>query len=213
MKKLVTIVVLFVVLSVMMPLTTYAIALVETTRQSSGITFTRQVAGVRGGGAVETTPGGYPTQLRSNSGQLMNDGKWFMAFCVEPGPDPHQGGELRVQEISLDQRNGGLQVAWLIENFYDATNSDIQLAALQIAIWEVMIDNPGNYDLSNGDFKIWGGSQQALDVAYSYIVSVPKNFDVDYLNHNYLFVVHPTKQDMIIRRCGCLDLEDLGQLR
>lgn len=205
MKNLAKIVVLFVVFSMMAPVTTYAIALVGTTRESGGITFTRQVTGVRGGQAVDTTPGGYPTQLRDDDGQLMHDGKWFMAFCVEPGIKAHDGkeGELPVKTVTPDQKDGGLQAAWLIDNFYNPANSKTQLAALQIAVWEVITDTHVNYDLSSGDFKIWGGSQEALDIAYSYLINVPKNFDVDYLNSRYLIAVHPSKQDFIIQICSC----------
>ncbi len=204
MKKLVRIVMIFVACSVMMPITTQAVSLVETTRESSDITFTRQVAGVHGGEAVSTTPGGYPTQVRGDDGQFMNDGQRSMAFCIEPGPEPPLGGELRVQAISPDQKKGGVQAAWLIDNFYDAANSKLQLAALQIAVWEVITDTHGKYDLAAGDFKVWGGSQQALDMANGYLVSLPTHFDVEYLNNKYLIATHPSEQDLIVQICECL---------
>lgn len=204
MKKLVRIVMMVVACSVMVPIATHAVSLVETTRESSDITFTRQVTGVRGGEAVSTTPGGYPTQVRGDGGQFMNDGQWSMAFCIEPGQEAPLGGELRVQAISPEEQAGGLQAAWLMDNFYNAANSKVQLAALQIAVWEVITDTHGNYDLSAGDFKIWGGSQQALDIAYGYLVSVPTHFDVEYLNNKYLIATHPSEQDLIVQICDCL---------
>ena len=202
MKKFAKIAVLLVALSVMLPLTTYATSLVGTSWESAGFTFTRQVVGAHGGAPHNGTPGEFSTQMRGNDGQLMNGGEWFTAFCVEPGPAAQNGGELIVQAITPEEKNGGLQAAWLIDTFYDDANSNTQIAALQIAVWEAIVDNHGNYDLSGGNFKIWGGSEHALYDANSYLAKMPTSFDVDYLNSNYLIAVHSSKQDLIVKVPG-----------
>ncbi|PID55751.1 hypothetical protein CSB45_14545 [candidate division KSB3 bacterium] len=204
MKGFVKIVVVSLTCSMITALTAEAVSLVGTRKEAGGVRFTRQVKGVRGGQPYESIPGGYPTQLRGDDGKLLNGGKWVMAFCVEPGRAAHSGkdGELRINTIPLEKKPGGLQAAWLMDNFYHSTMSKAQFAALQIAIWEVITDSSGDYDLSSGDFKIWGGEQKILDIAYSYLLSVPKRFDTEYLNHYYWMMDHPSKQDFLIQRCG-----------
>ena len=200
MKNLVKVVVLLVVLSVMLPLTTHATSLVGTTWESNGFTFQRQV-NIPGVTNLVTNSwtGEFSTQVRGDDGQLMNGGEWFPAFCVDPGQPAQIGGELVVEAIAPGQKAGGLQAAWLIDNFYDNATSHAQLAALQIAIWEVVVDTDGNYDVSGGNFKIWGGSQDALSYAGSYLESMPTCFDVDSLNSNYMIGLHPSKQDLIVK--------------
>ncbi|MCP4400277.1 MAG: Cys-Gln thioester bond-forming surface protein [bacterium] len=210
MKHVAKIIVLVVIFSSMTALTTHALSLVGTRKEDGGLSFTRQVTGVHGGEAYENTPGGYATQLRGDDGALLNDGKQFMAFCIEPGRAAHDGkdGELRVQSIPLEEKAGGIQAAWLVDNFYDESMNTLQLAALQMAIWEVITDTDGDYDLATGDFKMWGGSQEALDIAYSYLVSIPeKIFDAESLDSRFLVIVHPQKQDLIVQQCCCSPVE------
>lgn len=203
MKTFVAIVVLFIVCSVIMPVTTHAVSLVGTKHVESSVAYTRQVTGVRGGTPYESRPGGYPTQLRGDDGQLINDGKWMMAFCVEPGIKAHDGkeGELPVQIVTPEQKKGGLQAAWLIDMFYDDAHDENHLAALQMAIWEVIVDHAGPYDLAAGDFKIWDGDQAAINLATSYLAQVPSEFDpkrAACLNNTYRMITHSKRQDVII---------------
>ncbi|GAK56457.1 hypothetical protein U27_03419 [Candidatus Vecturithrix granuli] len=203
MKIFAKIVVLFVVCSVIMPAATHAVSLVGTKHVESSVPYTRQVTGVRGGTAYESRPGGYPTQLRGDDGQLINDGKWMMAFCVEPGIKAHDGkeGELPVEAVAPEQKKGGLQAAWLMDMFYDDAHDENHLAALQMAIWEVVTDS--TYDLAAGDFKIWDGNQAALDLAASYLAQVPSEFTPEQLaclNRMYQWISHPDKQDFIVTR-------------
>lgn len=131
MKQIATIVALFIVCSVISPVTTQAISLVSTKHVQSSIPYTRQVTGVHNNTPYESRPGGYPTQLRGDDGQSINDGKWMMAFCVQPGVKAHDGaeGELSIKTAPLAEKKGELQAAWLMDMFYNDAHDEHHLAA------------------------------------------------------------------------------------
>ncbi|GAK61731.1 hypothetical protein U27_02560 [Candidatus Vecturithrix granuli] len=196
MKNVIKIAVFVVVVMCVLPYTVDATSLVGNTWHPDGDYFTRQI---NDGAITRTRIGEFTTQVRDDDGNLMNDGEWFSALCVEPGQIAQSGGELVVQAIKPSEKNGGLQAAWLFDTYYAKDMSFDQLAGLQIAIWEVIVDDSGSYNLSQGNMKILGGDADAIAFAGGYLESVPGGFDADYLDSQYLIAEHPDKQDLIIR--------------
>lgn len=85
-----------------------------------------------------------------------DDTDWFTAFCVDPYQTAKIGSNiyLGVDLVSPSAVHGGLQAAWLFEKYYE--KDPMTVAALQVAIWEVIVDNPTDkgYSLTDGNFYL-----------------------------------------------------------
>jgi hypothetical protein len=181
-----------------LPCITQALSLVNTTWKSDmAIRFTSELFGK----VTPTWTGPFTTQLRDDQGNLVNNGEWFPAFCVDPYQGAQTGGELAVQSLNPSSVQGGLQAAWLFDTYYNETATAAQLAGIQLAIWEVVVDdaNNGGYSLAAGNFKVTAGNTEARNFASSYLASLPGSFDAANLNSSYFIAHHNTAQDLIIK--------------
>lgn len=68
--------------------------------------------------------------------------------------------------------NGGKAVAFLYDNFKNAVTNNIQAAALQVAIWEVIDDFGGSLDLTNGVFRLLNNAAVGAQ-ANTYLGALP----------------------------------------
>ena len=196
MKVFLKIIVLSAIVVLVYPLVVQATSLVGTTFDPDGFLFTVQFEdGVPG--FAQTGP--FSAQIRGEDGQLVDGGEWFTAFCFEFSQPAQLTEELEVQFVNPGDVIAGMEVAWLFDSYYHENATFTQRAALQIAIWEVLIDYSGSYDLSLGDFKILVGDADVLNLATGYLAKLPESFDVSYLNANYSIALHPEKQDLIFR--------------
>ena len=141
------------------------------------------------------------------------DKDWFTAFCV----DPFQGaGVGNVDLVAPSAVQGGLQAAWLFENYYfkSQDHSKEAITALQVAIWEVVVDydqsKPSyNLNLKTGDYyvtKINGTGAPSATVANpvwsladSMLADLQQNFNAKDLDYMYRIAQSGTKQDLIMR--------------
>lgn len=136
------------------------------------------------------------TQIIGDDGQLLNGGEWFTGFCTQPGTHTGSGA---VEIIDPSDIDGGLEAAWLYETYYQDGIGSIELAGLQVAVWEAYYDSTSAYNLSAGNFTIAGNNQSILDTAVSFLANVPGTFATGYLDSRYMIVHNEYKQDFITR--------------
>ncbi len=134
----------------------------------------------------------------------VNDGDWFTAFCVDPFQYAQIGGTLGVDLVAPSKVNGGLQAAWLFENYYKKDPTTV--AALQVAIWEVIVDYDHPYNLKSGDYFITSLNGKSLTdsnatwtLANTMLANLQQNFSAKDLDYMYRISLSSTKQDFIMR--------------
>jgi hypothetical protein len=85
-----------------------------------------------------------------------NDGNFFgYVFCVDLDHQINLPTEYLVTESTTATINNGARVAWLYKNYLGAATTQGMSAALQLAIWEVLVDNGDG--LNTGNFRYTGG--------------------------------------------------------
>lgn len=130
-----------------------------------------------------------PFYLRSFAGQLMVDQTGtastaddFAVFCVDISNPKSVIQDVVIRPLSELPDNGnpssvqpdaGERVAWLLTQYgtdqWLSTDGNLRAAALQIAIWEVLYDPFGGYNITAGTFRqLYATSNTAL---YSYTTS------------------------------------------
>jgi len=70
-----------------------------------------------------------------------------------------------------------------------------------LAIWEVITEDDGVYDLTSGDFVVYNKATLS-GLATQYLKALEQNFataDLAYLDSNYAAGVSPTHQDFILK--------------
>jgi len=159
------------------------------------------VAGTTGQSVTEGT-GALPIYLKiSDNGVALNNCNWFTAFCVDIYQNIGGGSNGAVSMIPVSSVQGGLQAAWLYNNYLDkavAANDTAALGGLQVAIWEAITD-PNDYNLSNGNFRISGLNSAALTDANNMLASLKTDFDPTGLNGMYAIMHSATLQDQLVK--------------
>lgn len=85
-----------------------------------------------------------------------NDGHFFgYVYCVDLDHMITLPTEYQVTESTTATINNGARVAWLFKNYSPVASSSGMAAALQLAIWEVLVDNGDG--LNSGNFRYSGG--------------------------------------------------------
>jgi hypothetical protein len=127
-----------------------------------------------------------------------------LAQSVEPGASP----EWTILPLDSDAL---IRAAWLVGTFHPEIQTlgwasdgavgvtrEAAIAALQVAIWEVMSDASGNYSLASGEFAVetGGASNDVVDLAYAYLGALA-NASLDRFTTKSVWVYHPTKQDQL----------------
>jgi hypothetical protein len=146
-----------------------------------------------------------------NDGELLkttttNSADWFTTFCVEPNQPAYWNQTTEVELVVPSAVENGLEVAWLVDNrtrgmFNGVANSN-EYSGLQIAIWEAITEDDGNYDLYSGDFKVNSANSTAVAIANSYLTNLKNNFDPEGLDSLYRMTQNPNYQDFIISKPG-----------
>ena len=158
----------------------------------------------------------FKAQVRDNKGNLVNGGQWFTGFCVDPTQNAQIGGTLAVtlvapsQDVTLAPMvKGGMQeAAWLMENRKHYTNTAwtaYESAALQVAIWEVIVDynQAEAYNLADGIFKLGSANQIVKDLANFYLQDLKNNYSWNsFLDSKYKVALSATAQDWLLNVPG-----------
>lgn len=127
-----------------------------------------------------------------------------VAQNLEPGESPDW------MILPLDSE-GLFCAAWLVGTFHPEIQTlgwasdgavgltrEAAIAALQVAIWEVISDASGNYSLASGEFALQpgGASNAVVDLAYAYLGALG-NASFDRFTTSSVRVHHGTKQDQL----------------
>jgi hypothetical protein len=140
-----------------------------------------------------------PFYFRSFAGQLLLDtglpgtGDDFIGWCVDATRSRVPVQDMVIRPLSQlpdngnpsssVQPNAGARIAWLINNYgtdaWLATDGNNRAAALQLAIWEVLYDPFGSYNIANGNFVMLYSSDHLSLVSYTnqYFTSLGSNTD------------------------------------
>ncbi len=204
MKRFTQIVLMTVVAALVIPAMGYAAgkeAFVDAKWNNSGFSF----SGKLDGKSASLSTGEFNLKLRDASGNLVKGGEVFTGFCV----DPWQGSQANVRvdfvkpsDYVVRSENAGLQAAWLFDTYFkeeNATKSEI--AGLQLALWEIVVDSNSLIDLTQGNFIITG-CNDAIKNAKTYLASMPKSFSatmVARLNSSYVIGKTGNAQDFIVK--------------
>jgi len=168
-------------------------------------------AGAFTGNFVTEGTGALPIYLKiSENGQALSGGSnastgtgdWFAAFCVDIYQSISGGSNGAVSMIPVSSVHGGLQAAWLYEKYAATalkTNDTATLGGLQVAIWETVVDDYTNYNLSSGNFYVSGLNAAAMTKANALLADVSANFDPTGLNGMYAIMHSATLQDQLVK--------------
>lgn len=131
-----------------------------------------------------------------------NGDPFFSAFCVEleqsiSVPDT----VFDVNLIAPSTYSGGLQAAWLMENYTPAPSNASQINGLQLALWEVIMDAGSSaFDLTSGEFQVLSATNiEAITLANTYLDSLQSFYDPTGLDSLYRVVEHGDKQNLMVK--------------
>lgn len=128
---------------------------------------------------------------------------WFTSFCVDVYQDIKYTNynNLSVSLVAPSAVYGGLQAAWLYDTYYKTGNSDIINSALQVAIWETIVDSDGsaNYNLKSGNFYTDTINANVLSTANSMLANLSQHYDPIGLNGMYAIMHSAGVQDQLIK--------------
>jgi hypothetical protein len=114
----------------------------------------------------------------------------FFAYCVDATKSRTFTQDVTIRNLSELPDNGnsanaqpdaGARIAWLLNTYatdsWLATDGNNRAAALQLAIWEVLYDPFGSYNVTTGEFKLLHAQLHTPLVAYSsaYLASLGDN--------------------------------------
>jgi|OpeIllAssembly_1097287.scaffolds.fasta_scaffold325091_1 hypothetical protein len=127
-----------------------------------------------------------PHYFRGFAGQLLLDNGLpdasddFYAYCVDATKPRMTVQDMATRPLSELTNNGysvnvqadaGARIAWLLNNYgtdeWLSTDGNYRAAALQLAIWEVLYDPYGSYDITGGTFKLLHASLNPPLVSYT----------------------------------------------
>ncbi|MFI5317004.1 MAG: hypothetical protein ACHQ6T_14990 [Myxococcota bacterium] len=135
------------------------------------------------------------------------------SYCVDLaqsiGPGTSGGWSLNSPELS----NQVIRAAWLVDTFEPQIGSMVHplsdsvsfgvtrqtaIAALQVAVWEVMAETPGNYNLYSGSFAIaaGGASDGVMNLSRDFLNQLGAA-DLSSYSTSAIWAVNATKQDQL----------------
>lgn len=141
------------------------------------------------------------------------DGKSGYSYCVDLAQNIGVGSSNNWMLREAEASAGVIRAAWLVEHFrpsFDtliAPTSDAfswgstkatAIAALQVAVWEVLAETPGNYDLYNGGFRIASGGASAgvMNLARTFLGEL-QGATIAGFTTDSVWAYHGTRQDQI----------------
>lgn len=110
--------------------------------------------------------------IRASAGEILInlDDSNLTAYCVDLEHSIVSSWTALASPVN--DINGGKAAAYLYDTFHLGIANDVQAAALQVAIWEVIEDFGGPLDLNAGNFNLLtNGDVQTM--AQSYLTALP----------------------------------------
>ncbi len=147
---------------------------------------------------------------RARAGELMVefDDQEYTAYCVDLDHRMKDKWDADFEPVSFI--NGGIQVAYLYDMFASMVSTNVEAAALQVAIWEVVEDFGGAIDLAHGDFKL-RGHDGIRAVAQGYLDTLPGDLS-GYATTSFILASGdcPRSQNLIVPEPTTLAMLGLG---
>lgn len=115
----------------------------------------------------------------------------FEAFCI----DPYQGVVYNQPvtydvELTFSTADVSEAIAHLVGGYYVSGRSNLEAAATQWAIWEVIVDGTRNPSLTTGDARVF--SEATRDLGQRYLDNLDKLPKAD-----VMFLTHSEYQDVV----------------
>jgi hypothetical protein len=165
------------------------------------------------GETVDVVAGGHTGSVATAQLDLTVGGASGFSYCVDLaqsiGPGTSSGWDLRAPALS----DSVIRAAWLVDTFQPGLDSMVHpasddyafgvthataIAALQVAVWEVMAESPGNYDLYSGAFALadGGASDGVMNLSRDFLGQLG-GADLSSYETSALWAVHKGKQDQL----------------
>lgn len=165
------------------------------------------------GETVDVVAGGHTGSVATAELDLTVGGASGFGYCVDLaqsiGPGTSSGWDLRSPALS----DSVIRAAWLVDNFEPALDSMVHpvsdefsfgvtrataIAALQVSVWEVMAESPGDYDLYGGSFALaeGGASDGVMNLSRDFLGQLG-GADLAAYQTSALWAVHASKQDQL----------------
>ncbi len=118
----------------------------------------------------------YGSQMNVAAGQILltYEGKDYEAFCVDMDHVIKNSWTGSFEPISF--LTNGLAAAYLYDTYAADVSSDLEGAALQVAIWEVIDDFGGTLDVTSGNFQLLNRSDVG-NLAQSMLDAMPQSLN------------------------------------
>lgn len=199
----------------------------DITSYSSGYTIKAWAPGADGTGwrRIESTGGQFITDIEG-----LGSG---VAYCLDPwqsvGTGQHNYDWFGTPS-NADSSNttiltslGGLQAAYLVSTYSPVLNdagtgTKDELTAMQLALWEVVFDTEGGYDVNTGNFRLAyhnGLSSSIIDRANYLLSTVPTSFtpeQVAYLDTYFRVGGDSGMQDLVGGVAGSAQTPEPGTM-
>jgi len=141
-------------------------------------------------------------------------GERGFSYCVDLAQNIGSGLTTGWTILDAELSPGVLRAAWLVEyarpqfnvmldpaneEFVPGVTGATAIAALQVAIWEVLADAPGEYNLYGGEFSLRSGGASAgvMNLARGFLGALG-SADLDAFETSGMFAQHGSRQDQIV---------------
>ena len=176
------------------------------TNATFSLTDNQKVSITYKSGNTTVSEGTWATTIKvklTDDGEAMNGGNWFDAFCVDIYQNIYATSysNTPVSLVAPSAVHGGLQAAWLYNNYYSKTADAATIAGLQVAIWEVITDDYTNFNLSGGNFSVTTSNANSAIIsnANSFLNNLKAKYDPTGLNSMFAIMQNGTYQDQLIK--------------
>jgi hypothetical protein len=125
------------------------------------------------------------------------------SYCVDLAQSLGVGETTGWDVLSPEANAGVIRAAWLVDRFHGTLGSSVsrrtEVTALQIAIWEALLDAETGFDLATGGFAIveGGASADALSLASSFLGELA-GADLSVFVTNAQWAVNARRQDQLV---------------
>jgi hypothetical protein len=164
------------------------------------------------GESVDIASGGHTGDVATAELRLSTLGTSGFGYCVDLaqsiGAGTTSGWDMRT-----DMSDSVIRAAWLVDTFQPQFNTLVHpanddwgfgvtrataIAALQVSIWEVMAETPGNYDLYSGNFALAedGASDGVMNLSRQFLGSL-NGANLDDYKTSAVWAVSRTQQDQL----------------
>jgi hypothetical protein len=159
------------------------------------------VYGYTKGESVEVVSSGRTGVVGTAELKITTGGVSGFAYCVDLAQDIGLGNTLGWEMRSPWSSDAVIRAAWLVDTFQPTFDSlgvgkGTAVAALQVSIWEVMAETPGDYSLYDGAFSLAGASDGVMNLSRQFLGELA-NADFSTYQTDAVWAVNRFRQDQL----------------